>query len=169
MVVAADQAVRTGNGGNNDRVSRLNRLTGGTGAGLLPESVRAEVTNRDLLLLEEGLTGSIALRNYHSPGTYVWRSRQRIRAAIAITANRLVIARNPHFKELDVPRDDRWRQVIAATVDRPGVVCISWQVGAFHADRSGTEEVRLRTSQAQRIVDILIYDASRPAVTDQMP
>jgi hypothetical protein len=66
-----------------------------------------------------------------------------------------VIALRPTYKELDVPRTGPWERVITATAERSDVVCISWQIGAFHPDRSGTEEVRLRTPHAKHIAEIL--------------
>jgi hypothetical protein len=129
--------------------------------------VRADLARHDVLFLEEGLKGSITHRNYRAPGQYTWLGRYPIRAALAITADRLVIALGPTYKELDVPRTGSWQRVITATAERPGVVCISWQVGAVHPDRSGTEEVRLRTPHATRIAEILGH--SPPATSSVAP
>lgn len=126
-----------------------------SGSGRLPPEIRAELATHDVLFLEEGLKGSITHRNYRAAGQYTWLSKRSIRAALAITADRVVIALSPMYKELDVPRSGPWLRVITATAEHPDVVCISWQAGAFHRDRSGTEEVRLRTADAGRIADIL--------------
>jgi hypothetical protein len=124
-------------------------------SGLLPEHVRADLARDDVLFLEEGLRGSLTRRNYRAPGEYAWLEKFPIRAALAITADRIVIALSPTYKELDVPRTGPWERVVTATAVRSQVVCISWQVGAFHHDRSGTVEVRLRTPQATRIAAML--------------
>jgi hypothetical protein len=128
-------------------------------SGLLPEQVRSDLASHDVLFLEEGLRGSITRRNYRAPGHHIWLERVSIRAALAITADRLVIALSPAYKELDVPRTGPWQRVITATAERPDVVCISWQIGAFYADQSGTEDVRIRTPRAGRIAQILSLPA----------
>jgi hypothetical protein len=134
-------------------------------SGLLPEQVRADLARDDVLFLEEGLRGSITHRNYRAPGQYTWLGRYPVRAALAITAGRLVIALGPRYKELDVPRAGPWERVVTATAERSGVVCVSWQVGAFHPDRSGTEEVRLRTPNAKHVAEILSLAA--PGAVDR--
>lgn len=142
----------------------MGRLFGrSSGSGLVPQQIRAELATQDVLFLEEGLTGSITHRNYRAPGKYAWLEKTWIRAALAITSNRVVIALSSTYKELDVPHSGQLQRVITATAERPGVVCISWQIGAFHPDRSGTKEVRLRTPHARHIADILSSHAGDQA------
>jgi hypothetical protein len=130
-------------------------FTRSSGSGQLPPQIRADLAAQDVLFLQEGLKGSITNRNYRAPGQYTWLGKHAIRAALAITADRVVIALSAAYKELDVPRSGPWERVITANAERPDVVCISWQVGAFHRDQSGTKEVRLRIADARHIADIL--------------
>ena len=139
------------------------RFARSSGSGLLPQQIRTDLAAHDVLFLEEGLKGSINYRDYHAPGQHIAPGKQSVRAALAITADRLVIALSPTYKELDVPRSGPWLSVISANAERANVVCISWQVGAFHRDRSGIEEVRLHTSHARRIADILAPPAAETA------
>lgn len=142
-------------------------LTGSSDAGRLPPQVRVEPAAQDVLILEEGLKGSITYRNYRAPGRYAALDKSAIRAALAITADRVVIALSPTYKELDVPRSGPWTRVVAVRAERSDLVCFSWRVEAFHRDRSGTEEVRLRTPRAPRIAEILA--SSGPGAAHQAP
>jgi len=54
-----------------------------------------------------------------------------------------------------VPLDDPLLRAIEPSLEKPGRLCLAYDAGAFHADRSGRVEVRLATPQAERIVERL--------------
>jgi hypothetical protein len=124
------------------------------GSGRLSDQLRAELAAEDLLLLEEGLTGSITLRRYRAPGQRAWFAKQAILGAIVITSGRLVVWVG-RSKNIDVPLTHPWFGAIQVTVDRPDRVRFAYDAGRFSASRSGVVTVRLRTAQAQHVVELL--------------
>lgn len=124
------------------------------GSGRLPERLRAELAGTDLVLLEEGLVGSVTYRHYRAPGRRSnWR-KDAATGAVAVTANRLVVWAG-HFKHIDVPLDHPVRATIEVRAEQPDRVCFAYDAGTTSPDRSGQVEVRLRTRQAERIAGLL--------------
>ena len=124
-----------------------------TGSGRLPDPLRAELANEGFVILEEGLPGSVTYRHLRAPGRRAnWR-RDAVSGAIAITTRRLVVWTG-RVKQIDVPLRHPLRQAIQVSLDKPGQICF-----VHHAETnpqvSGQFEVRLRTTQAERIAEFL--------------
>lgn len=124
------------------------------GSGRLPEHLRAELARTDVILLEEGLSGSVTYRHYRAPGRRSnWR-KDAAAGAVAVTANRLLVWAG-HFKHIDVPLDHPVRTTIEVVAERPDRVCFAYDAGTTNPAKSGRVEVRLRTDQAERIARLL--------------
>jgi hypothetical protein len=133
-------------------VNPLRRLL--LGSGRLPAELGAALALEELLLLDEGLSGSITFRGYRSSlRRSLWR-REPISGSIAVTARRLVVWAG-RSKHIDVPLTHPLRAAIAVAVERPGRVCFAYDAAAFDASRSGRVELRLRTAQAARVAELL--------------
>jgi len=124
------------------------------GAGRLSDNLRAALTAEGLLLLEEGLAGSITYRSYRAPGSRSSLRKEATSGAIAVTTQRLVIWAGGG-KSIDIPLHHPFRAALKVSIEQPGRICFSYDAGRFRPDRSGTVEVRLRTAQATRIADLL--------------
>jgi hypothetical protein len=133
-------------------VNPLRRLL--LGSGRLPAQLGATLALEGLLVLDEGLPGSITFRHYRSRGRrWPWRS-EPISGSVAVTARRLVVWAG-RSKHIDVPLLHPALAAIEVAVDRPGRVCFAYDAGAFDGSRSGRVELRLRTSQASRVAELL--------------
>jgi hypothetical protein len=124
------------------------------GSGRLPDQIRAELARTDVILLEEGLAGSVTYRRYRAPGKYSSWRKEPVAGAVALTASRLVVWAG-NFKHIDVPLAHPVRATIEVRADRPDRVCFAYDAGATNPNRSGRVEVRLRTPQATRIAQLL--------------
>ncbi len=124
------------------------------GAGRLSDDLRAALTSEGLLFLEEGLAGSITYRNYRAPGSRSSHRKEATSGAIAVTTQRLVIWAGGG-KNIDIPLNHPLRAALKVSIEQPGRICFSYDAGRFRPDRSGTIEVRLRTPQPARVVDLL--------------
>jgi hypothetical protein len=124
------------------------------GSGRLPEQLRAELAAGDIVLLEEGLTGSVTYRGYRAPGERSSWRKEAAAGAIALTGDRLVVWAG-RFRHIDVPLAHPVRATIEVRADRPDRVCFAYDAGATNPDRSGRVEVRLRTPRAEHIVRLL--------------
>jgi hypothetical protein len=124
------------------------------GSGRLPDQLRAQLAGEDVVVLEEGLTGSVTYRRYRAPRQWSnWR-KDAVSGAIVITGRRLLVWAG-RFRHIDVPLNHPVRATIEITADRPDRVCFAYDAGTTNPDRSGSVEVRLRTPQATRIAHLL--------------
>lgn len=130
----------------------LTRLLLGTGR--LTESVRATLEAEGIDFLSEGIHGTITFLNYRAPGRYSNWKRNWFVGAIALTSTRLVAYRG-RLQLLDVPYNHPSLQALKVTVDPDERLCIAFDVSAFHADRSGTIELRFRTPEASRLQTLI--------------
>jgi hypothetical protein len=130
------------------------------GSGQPPPDLRAAVVAEHPVLLAEGLTGSTTLRRFRngrsvgSQSGSGWYEKRAISGAIAISPVRLVVWAG-RFKHIDVPLDHPMLATIEIRSDRPGQVTFGYDAGATNPSRSGQVEVRLRTEQAARVIDLL--------------
>src|SRR5437867_158901 len=60
------------------------------GVGKIPEPTAAALRREGLLLLEEGIPGSVTYRNFRAPGKYALWKRQWYTAAVILTEVRLL-------------------------------------------------------------------------------
>ncbi|BCB77331.1 hypothetical protein GCM10022251_64760 [Phytohabitans flavus] len=131
----------------------LRALAGGR-SGRLPDQLRAELAATDLLVLEEELLGTVTYRRYRSAREYTSWSREPAAGAIALAPNRLVVWAN-HMRHIDVPLAHPIWATIEVRAERPGRVRFTYDAGATNTAASGHVDVRLRTPQAERIVQLL--------------
>jgi hypothetical protein len=124
------------------------------GAGRLPVSVRGTLEAEGINFLAEGLHGTITFLNYRAPGRYSNWKRSWFVGAIALTSTRLVAYRG-RLQLMDVPYNHPSYQALKVTVDTDDRLCIAFDVSAFHADRSGTIELRFRTPVASMLCNLI--------------
>jgi hypothetical protein len=130
-------------------VNALIRLV--LGPGRMPEQLRARLTTEGLILLEEGLVGSITWRNYRAPGEYASWRRQAVSGAVGIS-NRSFVVFAGRAKRIDLPVRHPVRGAIEVTMEAPDRVMFAHDAGAMLPDRSGRIEYRLRTERAASIL-----------------
>lgn len=122
------------------------------GPGRFPDDLRDELLEERPEVLEEGLPATITFRDYRAPGTRYVLRKQGATAALALTRDRLVVFRTGGVKEIDVPVSSR---AVSASLDRPDRLCLAYDAGFFHKNRSGRVEVRLTTASAGRVASRL--------------
>jgi hypothetical protein len=125
------------------------------GAGRLPKMVRDQVAGEDVLLLEEGLGGSITYRHYKAPGQRARLKKVGIAGAVCVTDRRLLVW-GARGKLVDVPFDDERFRSIAIEAEAPDRVLFGWEASLFHDNRSGRVEVRLHPVPAEQILALLV-------------
>lgn len=113
------------------------------GGGTLPDDLRAELVAEGLDQEEEGLRGTVTYRHYRAPRRRSSWRRQGVRAALAITDRRLLVAiRGRPF--VNVPWDDPRLQRMEMAVEDDRLL-IAFDPGLFDERTSGRVELRLRT------------------------
>jgi hypothetical protein len=124
------------------------------GAGKMPDELAAALVADGLLLLEQGLPGSVTYRHYRAPGRYSNFLKQAISGAIGIGTHRLIVW-DGRIRQIDVPIDRIVDSGVTIAETRPGQVSFGYDAARFSSQRSGCVEVRLRTAEAARIVAML--------------
>jgi hypothetical protein len=106
-----------------------------------------------LLLLDEGLTGSVTYKNFRSPGRMSTWKRKGLIASIALPNERLLAVSfsNPL---IDIPLSDPRFGTINFSLEKD-VLCISFDPSLFHDDWSGTIEYRFNTTKAQHCLNLI--------------
>jgi hypothetical protein len=125
-------------------------------SGKFPDPLRAEIDAEGVVLLEEGLRGTLTYRNYRAPGRRYGLRKARIVGAVAVTRRRVVVW--GAGRQVDVPLGYPGVEVAR---DGEEKVMFAFEASAFHADRSGRVEVRLRTPSAARIVELCVAPLAR--------
>jgi len=117
------------------------------GSGEFPADVRAMLQSEGLIVIDEGLTGSITRRHYSGPGIRAALERQGMTGAVAVTGRRVLVWA-ASAKQIDIPLDDALRSELEVSIDKPGRLMFAFEAHAFDASRKGRVEIRLNTAQA---------------------
>jgi hypothetical protein len=124
------------------------------GSGRLPKMVRDQISSEEVLLLEEGLGGSITYRRYRAPGKRARLKKVAIAGAVCITDRRLLVW-GARGKLIDVPFDDERFAAIEVQAEELDKILFAWEASVFHDNRSGRVEVRLHPLAAAQVVVLL--------------
>jgi hypothetical protein len=120
--------------------------------GQIPAPLRAELENEGIVLLEEGVNGSVTYKNFRSPGRIsMWR-RTGCVASLIITRTRVVALVNSS-RFINVPFDDSRIAQLEVQLERSNTVRIGFDPSLFRDDWSGSIDFRCQTEQAQAFVN----------------
>ncbi len=124
------------------------------GAGKVPARYREIVEAEGIVLLDQGLSGSVTFRNFRAPGKrYSWR-RKWIVGSLVITQQHFLAF--GFFQQLiGVPLQDKHLKELTCSLLKPGILSISYDAGAFHENWSGTVECRFGTDKASEFIQSL--------------
>ena len=124
------------------------------GAGKISAPLMSELKSEGIVLIDEGVKGSVTYRNFRAPGkASSWR-RQGFPASIALTKLRLVALAFSNFA-INVPLSDERLRAMHCSVEANGALCVAFDASLFHDDWSGTIEYRFKTPEAQRLLELL--------------
>lgn len=99
--------------------------------GALPKGLRKALADDGLLFLAEDVAAEMAYRRYRAPGHRIFRHTVRVRGAVAVTRQRLVVWAAA-AKRVDLAfADARWDAALTVAVDRSGRLRIITRVSPF--------------------------------------
>ena len=124
------------------------------GAGKIPEQLAAQLKGEGIVLLDEGVKGSVTYRDFRSPVRYANWKRQWYTASIALTEVRLLGLRYSQTI-INVPLTDERIRRMQFSQERSDTLLVAFDAALFHDDWSGKIEYRFRTMQAQDFLDKL--------------
>lgn len=132
--------------------------------GRLPEPYASVLGREGLLLLAEGVQGSLFMPYFRAPGKISWRHRRWLTVTLALSNARFLVIRHVANPVIHVPLSDpRFRKI---RFDSDGdTLVVAHDAGLFRPDWSGELEYRFRVPDAGRWRELLQQNAplSRPA------
>jgi hypothetical protein len=124
------------------------------GLGKTPAAYAAQLQAEGVVLMDEGVKGSVTYIDFHRPGKSSGWERRWFTASVALTKSRL-LALNASNPIINVPlTDERLRQV-RFTLEDEETLCVAFDAALFQPTWSGKVEYRFRTEQAQRFLESL--------------
>ncbi len=124
------------------------------GVGKIPAQWRATIESEGIVLIDEGIGGSVMYRDFRSPGRRASWKKSAFSGAIALTRTRL-LALQFSSPVINVPFDDDRLREMKFSVEGEDKILVAFNANLFHNDWSGTIEYRFRTPQAQAFVKSL--------------
>ena len=124
------------------------------GLGKIPEPLRRTLDGEGLLLMDEGIPGSVTYVDFRSPGRVASWKRQWFGGAIALTRVRLFALQYARTI-IDVPLADERIRGMRFSLEAGTTLLVAFDAGLFHADWSGQIEYRFRTEQASAFLEKL--------------
>ncbi|MGB7922588.1 MAG: hypothetical protein WCF57_05030 [Pyrinomonadaceae bacterium] len=124
------------------------------GVGKIPEYLAAQLRGEGILLLDEGIKGSVTYIDFRSPVRYANWKRQWYTASIVLTELRLVALR---FSQtiINVPLADERIRRMNFSLEASGALLAAFDAALFHQDWSGKIEYRFRTEYGPIFLDKL--------------
>ena len=124
------------------------------GLGRIPKKILPTLEQEGIVLQDEGLSGSVTLRNFRSPTRRSGWRRSWISGSLAITEQRFwgfsffrpvvsVPLDSQHFRDLDI------------SIEKGHTLRVEFDAAAYHEGWSGTVICRFRTSKAQLFLERL--------------
>ena len=117
------------------------------GVGKIPAQWRRTIESEGIVLMDEGIGGTVTYRDFRSPGRRASWKKSAFSGAIALTRTRL-LALQFSSPVINVPLDDDRLRQMQFSVENQDRVLIAFNANLFHNDWSGTIEYRFRTEQA---------------------
>lgn len=120
------------------------------GAGKLPQKLREKLEAEEIVLLDEGISGSITYQNFRAPGKVSNWKRSMFTGAVVLTKRRFVGL--AYIRPvINLPYDDPRLPAVQVTQPEPEVLCVAFDAATFHDDWSGSIECRFKTVYTQQI------------------
>ena len=125
------------------------------GWGALPLAARARLEVEGIALLDEGVPGSVSLRNFRKPGRYSGYRCNWFSGSIVLTRHRIA---GFAFSRpvIDLPLSSPAISQLQCSVERGKRLSIEFDVSVFHDGWSGHSNVRFKTPLAVQFVEHLV-------------
>jgi hypothetical protein len=120
--------------------------------GRVPKKALAALESEGIVVLEEGLRGSVTLENYRAPGRFHSSKSSIFAGSLALTEQRFVAFA---FSKplINIPLHDDRLRALKVSVPRDGVLHVSFDPAVFDTQRSGSVECRFHTEYARSFLE----------------
>jgi len=120
--------------------------------GRVPKQTLPVLESEGIVLLDEGLRGSVTLRNYRAPGRIHSYKNMIFAGSLVITEQRF--AGFAFSKPLiNIPLHDDRLRALELSAPRAGLLRVGFDAAVFDIQRSGRVECRFRTENAMSFLE----------------
>lgn len=123
------------------------------GWGKIPKSLRPTIEAEGIILADEGLPGSVTLRNFRAPGRRSLFRRNWFSGSVVLTEEHF-LAFSTWKQLIGVPYGDRRTRELRCSVDDDRLF-VAFEAGLFNDDWSGEVEYRFSTPRASEFLRVL--------------
>jgi hypothetical protein len=123
--------------------------------GGLSGQLKAQLESEGILLLDEGIWGSVTYIKFHRPGMSSGWEREWFSVSLVITQTRFAAIGSRSRPMINVPFADERFSGLVFSVEKAGLLQVAFDASLFHSDWSGTLEYRFHTSEAQAFMDMV--------------
>ena len=120
------------------------------GAGKLPHQLQEKLVAEWIVLLDEGIGGSITYQNFRAPGKASNWKRSNFTGAVVLTKVRFVGLAYTR-PVINLPYDDPRLPAVQVTLPGAQTISLAFDAATFHDDWSGSIECRFDTEHAAHI------------------
>lgn len=124
------------------------------GIGKLPASLVAEFQAESLILMDEGIRGTVTYKNFRGGGRYSNWKRQWFSSCVILTEKRFVAYRLRE-RVIDVALDDPRLKQMEFAFEEPETFVAAFDAGLFQPDWKGRIEYRFRTPISTNLLAFL--------------
>lgn len=122
------------------------------GLGKVPASILPTIKQEGIVLLDEGIGGSVTFRKFRAPGRRYDRKCTLFSGSLVITEKRFW---GFSFSRpvISVPMDDPKLKELHCSIKGENTLCVLFDVSIFHEGWSGTCECRFKTPKARLFLE----------------
>ena len=127
------------------------------GIGGIPTNYRSEIEREGIVLLDEGIRGTVTYINFRAPWRYSNWKRQWFSSAIILTKTRLLCLRL-RDPIIDIALGDEHFRQLKFSVEDENTFLTAYDASLFNDDWYGTIEYRFKTPLAPEFNEKLISE-----------
>ncbi|MGK7874456.1 MAG: hypothetical protein AB4426_14460 [Xenococcaceae cyanobacterium] len=124
------------------------------GLGKIPKQMLPILEQEGIVLLDEGIGGSITFRNFRAPWKRYGLRRNYFTGSIVLTQKRFA-AFQWATPIINVPLENKWLNELHCSLKDEVTLCVLFDPSVFNEDWSGSIEVRFSTPQARKFLELL--------------
>ena len=129
------------------------------GLGKIPKKYAPTLRGDGIILIDEGIGGSITLKRFKAPGRYHSWKKSWFTGCLVLTEQTFAAFAFARPLVL-LPRADDRLASLQCSLEGTATLLVSYDASLFDEKASGTVECRFRTEKAQLFLEQLVQDAA---------
>ena len=124
------------------------------GLGKIPKKFLPDITREGIILMDEGIGGSVTFRKFRAPGKRYGYRRNWFSGSVVLT-QKTFLAFTTFNPVIGVPWDDQRLNALEYFLEKTETLCVRYDASVFNEEWSGTIECRFKTPKARIILETI--------------